>query len=939
MKKCLLLMTMGLLAASGLNAQASYTTSELPPEGGTFYVYNPATKLWLQSNTTEPTGWTTGLNVGTLGIPFIFHNPAESVSYPGYYSWWIDSQFASNGNIDGSGIFDGGLLYLDHNNYENGWDVSSSTADYPQYANGYFIEGGTSGYIFGVSSDAVPKLTTDIDDETTVWQLVSFKDRITADSVNATPENPSDVSYLLKNVTLANNYKPAAWQADEKDLDNGSGVGPVSAIAGGNLGLTAAQSVHEYWSTKAFDYYQVLTGIPNGTYEFSVRGYYRDGSTASRDYPQTFVAANRQEGTENLRAEYYAGTSSAKLMSIIDGAQPDFDANGYNGQLMLDAETPSDYGYVPDNTDCANYVLWRGGYQNAPIKVIVTDGTLRVGVRKSEGVADDWTIFSNFSLKYEGAQISGDVSELVAGLQATIDAANAYTGSVPPALAADYEAAREAANSALTSTDAATINNASNTLTNELTRVKDAAVAYDNLIGIISLAKSVDQGDDADLTAAIDNANNVAQTGTTVDEFNAPQSDLRLAAKNAASVKVQDVFNGEAPADGNFYIYNVGGKRFLQGGSDWGTHVALGQPGIEFTLAANGDGFTINRENGADGRYLNYGGYTDTPNQDVWKFVPVEGKDGVYNIERNGAEGDGTQYILALAPGSITDAGDVDSRNYFATVSTIATDVNDLKSQWKLVSAEQRDQLLATATEEHPQDATYKLQHPGFDKFDNAAGWTDNSVDGGHSVNDGGGRHQDFVYEGWNTANFDLNQTVSGLPAGYYQIRFNGYYRDGSREAEQQKFIDGEAQQQLAYLYIENAGDYELPLVPITEGINKVPGIGWNGPAGWQPDDVWTAAEYFEYGLYLNASAPFQVKEGDNLTFGIEKDNANEQDWIVVDNFQLIYFGASEPTAIKGVTAPASWNADAPVYNIAGQRVNKGYKGIVIQNGKKRVVK
>lgn len=30
---------------------------------------------------------------------------------------------------------------------------------------------------------------------------------------------------------------------------------------------------------------------------------------------------------------------------------------------------------------------------------------------------------------------------------------------------------------------------------------------------------------------------------------------------------------------------------------------------------------------------------------------------------------------------------------------------------------------------------------------------------------------------------------------------------------------------------------------------------------------------------------------------------------------------------------------DAPVYNLAGQRVANGYKGVVIQNGKKMVIK
>ena len=42
-----------------------------------------------------------------------------------------------------------------------------------------------------------------------------------------------------------------------------------------------------------------------------------------------------------------------------------------------------------------------------------------------------------------------------------------------------------------------------------------------------------------------------------------------------------------------------------------------------------------------------------------------------------------------------------------------------------------------------------------------------------------------------------------------------------------------------------------------------------------------------------------------------------------------------EATAIKSVKAGV--DANAPVYNLAGQKVNKNFKGVVIQNGKKMV--
>ena len=48
-------------------------------------------------------------------------------------------------------------------------------------------------------------------------------------------------------------------------------------------------------------------------------------------------------------------------------------------------------------------------------------------------------------------------------------------------------------------------------------------------------------------------------------------------------------------------------------------------------------------------------------------------------------------------------------------------------------------------------------------------------------------------------------------------------------------------------------------------------------------------------------------------------------------------FAKEEPNAIDTVTAQDDDNA--PIYNIAGQRVEKAVKGIYIRNGKKFVVK
>ena len=64
---------------------------------------------------------------------------------------------------------------------------------------------------------------------------------------------------------------------------------------------------------------------------------------------------------------------------------------------------------------------------------------------------------------------------------------------------------------------------------------------------------------------------------------------------------------------------------------------------------------------------------------------------------------------------------------------------------------------------------------------------------------------------------------------------------------------------------------------------------------------------------------------------------ANSKYWKVLyttdESHWYVYEGSTPtPTNVPAVEAPSS---DAPAYNLSGQRVNEGYKGIVIQNGRK----
>ena len=92
---------------------------------------------------------------------------------------------------------------------------------------------------------------------------------------------------------------------------------------------------------------------------------------------------------------------------------------------------------------------------------------------------------------------------------------------------------------------------------------------------------------------------------------------------------------------------------------------------------------------------------------------------------------------------------------------------------------------------------------------------------------------------------------------------------------------------------------------------------------------VWTVEPQTDGTFKISMNGYFmQYGEGTHITFGVY-DSAQ-------DNAVLPMLYAKVSDAIKNVTTVVERNdANAPIFNLAGQRVGKDYKGVVIQNGKK----
>ena len=919
MKKQVLTLGIGLLSATLLNAQTSPWPGHAVGNGGEFYLYNVATGLWLQNNNTVKDGWATAVNVGTRGLPI-------TLEKTGPKTFKLRSTFRGGNGVSNK-IGDAGLLYWDMPAENVGaWDISP--ADNFQSIHGYWLE--CDAMVLGADNNL---LTTD-KDKNSVWQLVTREERIADAKAKASVEHPVDVTWLIDAPDLAT--KNTTYK-----LDFTAAPHAEHSTYQGGWNIVKANTIQEFWNTQTFDYHQTINGLPNGTYKFSVRGYYRDGSSETRDYTMYGYGADKfANGTEQLRATYYANGTSAPIMSLYAGAKT-APEEGFSFQ----AEREKDQGsglYVPNTPHEANYALWKGNYQNAEITVTVTDGTLKFGVRKEAGVVDDWCVISDFSLKYLGSKVLQTAEEALKGLKAIIATTKAFKGAVAPALNKQYTDAIQAADKALTSTDPVTINTATSALQKAYDAVAACAENYEALAKTVEICKTANKNNDTQFSTAIAEAENVAKTATADTDMKLALVNLRVARKIAAADKLPDIYKGAAAGAGEFYFYNIASQKFLMGGSDWNTHAAVDVPGVLFTIIAEGDGFTINRFGGKDGNYLGYNGYTDIPGKDVWAFIPVAGKKNVYNI----VKGDNHAQGLAFAPQSNTDADEMMDKEFWNTVSVEAAVAKNANAEWKLVTKAERDALLATATETRPVDATHLLANPGFNRPAMLEGWiTDNRSDfkdANLGVIDRG-RRTNPVCEAYYQQMFEVNQVVSNLPEGYYQVNMTGYYRDGSREDLQQKVANGTTPARHAMLYIEYKGKgNEVALPSIAAGINQCPGIGWKGAAGEQPDNVMDAAEYFESGLYKVYTRIIKVGPEGELTIGVTKDKQVDSDWAVFDNFRLTYFGKHvSQEIIDGInTVKNNSIENGKIYNLQGMEVKRPLKrGIYICNGKKFIVK
>lgn len=325
---------------------------------GVYYIYNPASGKYL----TGANYWGTCASLGEVGVDFLLEKADDNNGV------LVDSRYYNNSNHH----LGWPILYIDQPAaiwyfYEKENEKVVMTADNKKY----LAYDGSSTIL-----DTIPNA----EDSRAHWVLMTRED-IIAQMAEATKDKPVDVSTLIAYPDFG---RSGSKRNTESWIDYPTIGGLSENFCGEKFDCT-------------FDMNQTLTGMPNGHYKLRAQGFYREGADAN--WTVAPAVELRKNGNEHLYAALYANEKEKQIMSIFNEAGKNNDG--------LDTEL----GLIPNNMSQASSFFSDGLYWNE-LGVNVTDGTLRIGIKKSVAVSRDWTCFDSFRLYYYGAAFDDEETSI-----------------------------------------------------------------------------------------------------------------------------------------------------------------------------------------------------------------------------------------------------------------------------------------------------------------------------------------------------------------------------------------------------------------------------------------------------------------------------------------------------------------------------------------------
>ena len=328
----------------------------------------------------------------------------------------------------------------------------TKVAEYASYypAINDIIADQNTGLMAGITSEKLDNYTKSLEDAEAIGAAADIAKILEPLGLDkATPENPVDITLIVKNPTY----------------DEGS--------TGWDGAITVDNRLHnaERFNTK-FDVSQTIKSLPAGCYLVKVQAYYRDGGSAgdanSGVYYNWNVAANKNmEYWDNKNVELYARTNEAERVEYVQSlasvqytepgtyrifnttddsnieqvvdehGNPVYDDEGkevwtdpdtlwytYDDAevswtldqrvyIIEEGDTVATY-YYPNSMEGANarFNKTPEAYQNEVVIMVEEGNNLTFGIRKSTEIGNDWCMFDNWKLFYLGKDTPEAINEI-----------------------------------------------------------------------------------------------------------------------------------------------------------------------------------------------------------------------------------------------------------------------------------------------------------------------------------------------------------------------------------------------------------------------------------------------------------------------------------------------------------------------------------------------
>lgn len=355
------LITLSAVLLVGITTAWGQTWTGNAPQAGDFYLYNVGAGKFLTSGC----WWGTHAALDDDGMLLTLTGSGSNYTISTAAAFGADHYLGDNAYVD------------------NG---TAATWTFTEVSTGKYTLKTGSNYLVFVSGAVADNTTTAPTTDAGYWQLVSRTNLIN-NMKSATPGAPVDASFFMTNPKIRRNWTNSKPFSGDSFSDNGS----FNASADG-LYTGGCTSVGQY--RKTFDNYQSLTGLPNGQYQVTVKGQYRNEGGG---YAVPYMYANNQKTNLKLKGDIGDDNANNATRSLVDDT------------YLTDAVT-----------------------------VTVTDGNLRVGVKSDSDV--DWCTWREFTVKFLDPQLSFAAE----AMPSPVTASTWYNyGSIPSA--DEYEVTSSAA--------------------------------------------------------------------------------------------------------------------------------------------------------------------------------------------------------------------------------------------------------------------------------------------------------------------------------------------------------------------------------------------------------------------------------------------------------------------------------------------------------------